>query len=159
VLLLDEPTNGLDPQGMREVRVLLRRLADDGVTVFVSSHLLAEVEAMCDRVGVLARGRLIADGPPTTLRSPPERFVVDVDDTDRAEALLRDLRGVTVEGVRGTSVRVRLAQPATPAAANAALVSAGVGVSALVPVHDTLEDAFLALVQDAESGSEPDVLG
>ncbi|MCA1832501.1 MAG: ATP-binding cassette domain-containing protein, partial [Actinobacteria bacterium] len=58
LLVLDEPTNGLDPQGMREVRQLLRRLADEGVTVFVSSHLLFEVEAMCDRVGVLARGRL-----------------------------------------------------------------------------------------------------
>src|SRR5207244_6727026 len=58
VLVLDEPTNGLDPQGMREVRILLRRLGDEGVTVFVSSHLLWEVEAMCDRVGALARGRV-----------------------------------------------------------------------------------------------------
>jgi ABC-2 type transport system ATP-binding protein len=144
---------------MREVRVLLRRLADDGVTVFVSSHLLAEVEAMCDRVGVLARGRLIADGPPATLRSPPERFVVDVDDAGRAEAVLRDLHGVAVEETRGTSVHVRLAPPATPAAVNGTLVSSGVGVSALVPVHDTLEDAFLALVEDAESGGRPDVPG
>jgi len=59
VLVLDEPTNGLDPQGMREIRLLLRRLADAGTTVFVSSHLLAEVEAMCDRVGVLAHGKLL----------------------------------------------------------------------------------------------------
>ena len=68
LLVLDEPTNGLDPQGMREVRLLLRRLADEGTTVFVSSHLLWEVEAMCDRVGVLAGGRLVADGPPSKLR-------------------------------------------------------------------------------------------
>ena len=68
LLVLDEPTNGLDPQGMREIRLLLRRLADDGTTVFVSSHLLAEVEAMCDRVGVLAQGQLVAEGPPGSLR-------------------------------------------------------------------------------------------
>src|SRR5205823_9250859 len=60
LLVLDEPTNGLDPQGMREIRLLLRQLADDGTTVFVSSHLLSEVEAMCDRVGVLSHGRLVA---------------------------------------------------------------------------------------------------
>ena len=64
LLVLDEPTNGLDPSGMREMRLLLRRLADDGTTIFVSSHLLAEVEAMCDRVGVMAHGRLVALGPP-----------------------------------------------------------------------------------------------
>ena len=62
--MLDEPTNGLDPTGMREMRLLLRRLADDGTTIFVSSHLLSEVEAMCDRVGVMAQGRLVAEGPP-----------------------------------------------------------------------------------------------
>ena len=62
--MLDEPTNGLDPSGMREMRLLLRGLADDGTTIFVSSHLLAEVEAMCDRVGVMAHGRLVARGPP-----------------------------------------------------------------------------------------------
>src|SRR5207249_10458876 len=74
LLVLDEPTNGLDPQGMREVRLLLRRLADEGTTVFVSSHLLAEVEAMCDRVGVLASGRLVAEGPPSRLRPTADRL-------------------------------------------------------------------------------------
>ena len=80
LLVLDEPTNGLDPSGMREMRELLRRLADDGTTIFVSSHLLAEVEAMCDRVGVMARGRLVAEGPPGTLRGGADRMRVEVDD-------------------------------------------------------------------------------
>ena len=62
VLILDEPANGLDPAGMRDVRTLLRRLGDEGRTVFVSSHLLAEVEQLCDHVGVLARGRCVAVG-------------------------------------------------------------------------------------------------
>src|SRR5207253_3150893 len=95
--VLDEPTNGLDPQGMREVRLLLRRLADSGTTVFVSSHLLAEVEAMCDRVGVLARGRLLADGPPAALRRDTEHLTVEVDDRARAARLLRSRSMLRVE--------------------------------------------------------------
>ncbi len=97
VLVLDEPTNGLDPQGIAEIRALLRRLADDGTTVFVSSHLLAEVEAMCDRVGVLAHGRLVAEGPPSNLRPAGTRLRVTVDDPARALALLATLPGVTPE--------------------------------------------------------------
>ena len=61
-LILDEPTNGLDPGGMRDVRALIRRLADEGLTIFLSSHLLAEVEQLCDRVAVIGRGRLLAEG-------------------------------------------------------------------------------------------------
>jgi ABC-2 type transport system ATP-binding protein len=96
LLILDEPTNGLDPQGMREIRTLLRSLADRGTTIFVSSHLLTEVEAMCDRVGVLARGRLVAEGPPHALRRASGRVRLDVDDVGRAGALLAGLDGVTV---------------------------------------------------------------
>src|SRR5213078_3240387 len=93
LLVLDEPTNGLDPQGMREIRLLLRRLADEGATVFVSSHLLWEVEAMCDRVGVLARGRLVAEGPPSNLRPSANRVRVQVDDDAAARAVLADMAG------------------------------------------------------------------
>jgi ABC-type multidrug transport system ATPase subunit len=67
LLLLDEPTNGLDPAGMREIRELLRQLAGDGITIFLSSHLLHEVEQICDRIGVIHHGRLIADGPVSEL--------------------------------------------------------------------------------------------
>ena len=83
LLVLDEPTNGLDPSGMREMRLLLRRLADDGTTIFVSSHLLAEVEAMCDRVGVMAYGRLVALGPPGSLRGDADGVRLEVDDAAR----------------------------------------------------------------------------
>jgi ABC-2 type transport system ATP-binding protein len=152
VLVLDEPTNGLDPQGMREIRLLLRRLADDGTTVFVSSHLLAEVEAMCDRVGVLAHGKLVAEGPPGTLRGTAERARIEVDEVARASAVIADLDGVELldrdGGPRSGSgvVRVRLTG-ATTAAVNGALVSAGLAVSALTPERDSLEDVFLALVE------------
>ena len=151
ILMLDEPTNGLDPQGMREVRTLLRRLADEGVTVFVSSHLLTEVEAMCDRVGVLARGKLVAEGPPGELRGGRMLLRIEVDDRPRAEAVLAGIDGVRLDGGGTAQLRVRMEAPATAAAVNAALVGAGVGVSALVPEHESLEDVFVSLVEGGET--------
>jgi ABC-type multidrug transport system ATPase subunit len=154
LLVLDEPTNGLDPQGMREVRLLLRRLADEGTTVFVSSHLLGEVEAMCDRVGVLAQGRLVAEGPPSSLRRKALHLRVDVDDGETALGVLGQMEGVFVEGdptVRVDSgpgsLGVRLRNGVSPSAVNAALVNAGVAVSGLMPEHERLEDVFLELTE------------
>jgi ABC-2 type transport system ATP-binding protein len=152
LLLLDEPSNGLDPQGTREVRTLLRRLADEGTTVFVSSHLLAEVEAMCDRVGVLARGRLVAEGPPSNLRPSGARVRVEVDDLPRALRVARALEGVVVEEEADEvgSFAASLAHPATAGSLNAELVREGVVVSALVPLHERLEDVFVELVEGAD---------
>jgi ABC-2 type transport system ATP-binding protein len=179
LLILDEPTNGLDPQGMREIRTLLRSLADRGTTIFVSSHLLSEVEAMCDRVGVLARGRLVAEGPPRELRRSSGRIRLDVDDVGSTRQVLARLDGITVldepppsdlpgrpdldewarwgpdassgpEGPAPGSVRIRVAPTVTPASVNAALVGAGIGVGALVPEQDSLEDVFLSLVEGAD---------
>ena len=103
LLMLDEPTNGLDPTGMREIRQLLRRLADGGTTVFVSSHLLAEVEAMCDRVGVMAQGRLVAEGPPGTLRGAADRVRIEVDDVAAARADRRAVAGRLDRGPRAAT--------------------------------------------------------
>jgi ABC-2 type transport system ATP-binding protein len=136
---------------MREVRTLLRRLADDGVTVFVSSHLLSEVEAMCDRVGVLARGRLVAEGPPAELRGARTLLRIEVDDRHRAEQILAGVEGVTLDGGGMAQLRVRLEAPATAAGINAALVGAGVQVSALIPEHESLEDVFVSLVEGGET--------
>ncbi|MDQ3662024.1 MAG: ABC transporter ATP-binding protein [Actinomycetota bacterium] len=147
VLVLDEPTNGLDPPGMREIRELLRRLADDGVTVFVSSHLLFEVEAMCDRVGVLAGGRLIAEGTPAELRAPGESLRIEVDDAARASEVLAQLRGLDVESEDHGSFRVSVADDLNPAEINRKLVSAGVGVRALVPERRSLEEVFMTLIE------------
>jgi ABC-2 type transport system ATP-binding protein len=150
LLVLDEPTNGLDPQGMRDVRLMLRRLADEGVTVFVSSHLLFEVEAVCDRVAVLAQGRLVAEGSPRSLRPQGDRLRIEVDDRRRALSVLSGLSGVTVQEDGSGSIRLRLSEPATAAGVNAALVGEGVGVEALVPEQDSLEDVFVALVEGAD---------
>jgi ABC-2 type transport system ATP-binding protein len=155
VLVLDEPTNGLDPAGMREMRLLLRQLADAGTTIFVSSHLLAEAEAMCDRVGVMAQGRLVGDGPPGSLRGAADRIRIEVDDVERAARIAAGVSGISVDvtrpHVRGPgTLRVIVATGAAPADLNAALVAAGVRVDALVPERDSLEDVFLHLVEGAD---------
>jgi ABC-2 type transport system ATP-binding protein len=146
MLVLDEPTNGLDPSGMREIRQLLRSLADDGTTVFVSSHLLGEVEAVCDRVGVLSRGRLVAEGPPSVLRGAGRTFRIEVDDVERATRAVGELAGVEVSAAAG-ALSCTLSDSVEPADVNAALVGAGVRVSALVPQRRSLEDVFLELVE------------
>ena len=151
LLMLDEPTNGLDPSGMREIRGLLRRLADGGTTIFISSHLLSEVEAMCDRVGVMARGKLVAEGPPGTLEGPTDRIRIGVDDVAGAKTLLERLAGTDVEPSTSASgpgvLTVTLSDGLGPADVNAALVRGGIAVHALEPQRDTLEDVFLHLVE------------
>ena len=88
LLILDEPGNGLDPRGIRDLRELLAGLNDAGVTVFLSSHLLAEVEQLCTRVGVLDSGRLVLQDDLAALRAPTGRIVVDTPDADQVAALL-----------------------------------------------------------------------
>jgi ABC-2 type transport system ATP-binding protein len=153
LMVLDEPTNGLDPTGMRDMRLLLRRLADEGTTIFVSSHLLAEVELMCDRVGVMAQGRLVAEGPPTSLRGPAHRSRIQVDDMAKALAVLSHLPGTEASSPQtegpGT-LTVKLATGTAPSDVNAALVTGGVRVEALIPERDTLEDVFLDLVEGVD---------
>ena len=154
LLVLDEPTNGLDPSGMREMRVLLRHLADDGTTIFVSSHLLAEVEAMCDRVGVMAHGRLVAEGSPGTLRGGTDRVRVEVDDAAAALRVGEGVAGVRLERVGSAAgpgtVTATFTDGAGPADLNAAFVRAGIRVHALIPVRESLEDVFLHLVEGAD---------
>jgi ABC-2 type transport system ATP-binding protein len=138
LLVLDEPTNGLDPQGIREVRDLLLRLNAAGTTVFLSSHLLAEVELFCTRVGVLHRGRLVAQDDLDALRGPTGRTVVRVDDG----AAARDLFGARVAS--GADGRLVL-EGVTVAEATARLVRRGVDVLEARPERRSLEDTVLDL--------------
>src|SRR6266540_1331826 len=101
LLVLDEPTNGLDPQGIREVRDILRALNEAGTTLLLSSHLLAEVEQLCTRVGVLDRGRLVLQDDLATVRGPTGRVIVRTPDADRAAAMLDGhVEARTGEGLR-----------------------------------------------------------
>ena len=142
LLVLDEPTNGLDPQGIREVRDLLLELNAAGTTVFLSSHLLSEIEALCTRVGVLDRGRLVAQDELAVLQAPTGRLEVLTSDVAGAELIL----GRRVEHVDGDRLLVR---DDDPAGVNAALVGAGVPVHGLTPERHTLEDTVLAMTSDS----------
>ncbi len=140
LLVLDEPTNGLDPRGIREMRELLVRLNDQGTTVFLSSHLLSEIDQLCTRVGVLDRGRLVAQCPLDELRAPTGRAVVVVGDPAAALARL-DGRVVHQQGDR--LVVEGLPVPDLVRT----LVAAGIGVNEAGPELRTLEDAVLDLTR------------
>ena len=145
VLVLDEPTTGLDPQEIREVRRLVHRVAERGVTVLLSSHLLAEVEQTCSHLVVMDRGKFVAAGTVAELMGDSDRSVyVEVDDVTATRRVLADTAGVVsiedeqdglVLGLDGID-RPRLV---------AALVGAGVGVRTVM-VRRRLEDAFIGLV-------------
>lgn len=144
LLVLDEPTNGLDPQGTREVRALVRSLADDGTTVLVSSHLLAEVDQICSHVGVMSRGRLVAQGTLDDFRADAAMTVqVDTPDVAAATATLTGL-GMTEVGSAGPHVTARLADE-EPERVVASLVHAGVRVRGFSLQSQSLEDRFVAL--------------
>ena len=153
LLVLDEPTNGLDPHGMREVRDLLVELARDGTTVFLSSHLLAEVELICTRAAIVDRGRLVAQDRVEALLGPTGRVLVSTPDVAAAAELAAALPGVRLGERRGDRLAVHLDGTA-PEALNRRLVDGGVRVRELVVERPTLEDVFLRL-----TGKDPDVPG
>ncbi|WP_327190252.1 ABC transporter ATP-binding protein [Streptomyces xinghaiensis] len=152
LLVLDEPTNGLDPQGMREIRALVREVADGGTTVFLSSHLLDEIEQVCTHAAVMARGRLVVQGPVAELAAGARgRLSVTTPDTADAARVLRE-HGVTNLVVTGGRVTGEppAGPPGTagafdPADLNAALVRDGVRVRGFGLERASLEDAFVAL--------------
>ena len=146
LIILDEPTNGLDPQGTREVRTLIRQIAADGTTVFVSSHLLAEVEQICTHVGVMRAGRLVFQGSLPGLRQTgAARVTVQTTDTDGAVKVLTglglpgpqvDQAGAQASAVLGDFEAERVC---------AELVGAGIGVRGFAVTSPSLEDLFVGL--------------
>jgi ABC-2 type transport system ATP-binding protein len=146
LLILDEPTNGLDPQGTREVRTLIRSLADDGTTIFLSSHLLAEIEQVCTDVAVMTGGRLVAQGSLDELRAEgTHRVRIETPDPGPAGQVLARL-GLEPDAAEGATVTAAL--PAGGQAAEdivVALVSAGVRVRGFAVTGLSLEERFVAL--------------
>ncbi|MEU4219732.1 ABC transporter ATP-binding protein [Actinoplanes sp. NPDC026623] len=143
LVVLDEPTNGLDPAGMADMRLLVRRLGAAGCTVLLSSHLMTEVQELCDRVGILAGGRLVAESTVAELRGDRTLRLVATP-LDAAAARARALLGT--DAVRVTDGGLDLAvAPDRAAEVNAALVGAGIAVSELRTEERSLEQAFFAL--------------
>lgn len=143
LLILDEPTNGLDPAGMADMRALIRSLGQEGRTVLVSSHLMNEVEQVCDRVGVIREGTLVAEGTLDELRGR-EGLRLRAEPLDEARRLVATFEGVEQVAVVDNSLRI-VADPAAAPAINRALVGAGVAVSELWRERSTLEQVFLEL--------------
>jgi ABC-2 type transport system ATP-binding protein len=146
LLVLDEPTNGLDPQGTREVRNLIRSLADDGTTVFVSSHLLAEIEQVCTHAAVMRTGRLVAQGALEDLRrAGASRVTVRTPDLGPARQVMSRL-GLDVDhDGRSDALAADLGDGVLPEDLVRELVAADVRVRGVSVGGGTLEDLFVAL--------------
>jgi ABC-2 type transport system ATP-binding protein len=155
LLLLDEPTTGLDPAGMRDMKILVRRLSSEGITVMLSSHQMADVEELCNRVAIINRGRILYEGAVAELkRSLGTWYRVRTSDVEGARRVADslDLADVTVEdgGLRFS------AEEAVVEQFTIALGRAGIGVHALVPQQATLEELFFQLTEsDGQAVAEP----
>ncbi len=148
LLILDEPTTGLDPGGVREVRDLIRALHARGITIFLSSHLLSEVEQLCNRVAVVARGRVVAEGGLAELAGGDGHHTLRVTDRAAAARVVASLDAVASVDDPGAGDTLRIVcDPDRVGDVAPALVAAGVGLLALVPRQNALEERFLELVE------------
>lgn len=160
LLILDEPTNGLDPKGIKEMREFIHRLAGEGLAVFVSSHLLSEIQLLCDRVAIISRGRVLAVGGVEELISSSAGYVVwdlhpanlgmsilqkhqRCEVMDNPEVLLDDS---ILAGMPQTAVVTRIQEEDTASAVKE-LVSAGVEVRGVSRINPTLEQLFLQMTE------------
>jgi ABC-2 type transport system ATP-binding protein len=153
LLLLDEPTTGLDPAGMRDMRVLIRRLADQGMTVLLSSHLMAEVEELCDRVAIIGSGRVLYEGSlPELIASTAGRYELRTTDDARAAELLEGQPAV--EGLDRTARGITFrSSERTVEALTITLGGAGIGIAALIPRSATLEELFFRMTEGGTEAS------
>jgi ABC-2 type transport system ATP-binding protein len=166
LVLLDEPTSALDPVGRREVRDIIRSLRDDGMTVFLNSHLLSEVEMVCDRVAIIDRGRVVRSGPLADLLSGVTELRVTVDwvDHELLGEMKRFANVLAVEEIDAepddlerapdtrerTRVTLAVTDPQLPPLIAELVVRRGHQLFELVPIHRSLEEVFMDLVEGGE---------
>jgi ABC-2 type transport system ATP-binding protein len=145
LLLLDEPTTGLDPAGMRDMRDLVRRLASEGITILLSSHLLNEVEDLCNRVAIIRKGGIVYDGPlKELLATAATGYRLRATDPERARVVLLSQRGIDGVSLGEGQLRFTADEEAVARAA-IALGQARIGITALIPETASLEELFLGL--------------
>ena len=146
LLILDEPTNGLDPAGIQEVRALLRQLADDGATIFVSSHLLSELEMICDHLVMLREGKVIFAGKTTQLLAAQQPVVIakpeNSKDLSKLAEIAKSLGHET--NILDDAVHVK-GEKNFAAELNKAAFAAGITLSSLAPVQASLEETFFEM--------------
>ena len=154
VVILDEPANGLDPAGQREIRELIKELAKEGRGVLLASHLLYEVEQVCDRVMVIQKGRLVASGTIAEVTRGGSSYEVVVAEPKRAAEVLRRIDGVKDVRENERALEV-IAGPDRGEDLNRALVEARLYASAIVPRQSSLEDVFLELTEKETTDAPP----
>ncbi len=160
LLLLDEPTTGLDPGGMRDMRLLIRRLADQGITIILSSHLMPEVEALCNRVAIVQTGRIVYEGEIAALkRTAGASYSLRTTDDETALRVARAQPGI--DDVRSEQELIWFtASEESVAKLSQALVEAGALIRSLTPQTATLEDLFFSLTEGADGhrpAAEPEM--
>ena len=148
LLILDEPTSGLDPQGMAEMRKLIKQIGQGNRTVLLSSHLLPEVEQICDRVGVIRGGKLVTESTVQELLGK-EGILVKAEPVDRAYEMLKSMFGDTLVSRQNGSIRLET-DPKGSLEVNSRLMAAGIAVSELRPVERSLEEAFFQLTGEKQ---------
>lgn len=154
LLLLDEPSTGLDPAGMRDMRRLVRRLADEGMTILLSSHLMGEVEELCDRLAIVGRGRVrfegtlaeLVDGTTAGDGGGPTALGVRTSDDEAARAVLRGVEGVRAVEPDATGLRIEV-DPTGVDRLSLALAAEGIAVRELHASGTTLEERFFGLTE------------
>jgi ABC-2 type transport system ATP-binding protein len=154
LLLLDEPTTGLDPAGMRDMRDLVKRLAAEGITILLSSHILAEVEELCNRVAIIRRGSIIYEGRlDDLLSSAGGGYRLRSTELERAQMLLGAQAGIEALAAVDGHLRFQ-ADDAALSAATIALGRAGIGITELSPQTTSLEELFLVMTGGESSDAE-----
>jgi ABC-type multidrug transport system ATPase subunit len=148
LLILDEPTNGLDPQGMAEMRKLIKDIGQGERTVLLSSHLLGEVEAICDRVGVISNGRLVTQSTVQDLLGE-EGVLVRAQPADAAQEMLTGMFGPDAVSRRDGAIYLKT-NPGQSLEINRRLTTAGIGVSELRPFERSLEEVFFQLTGEKQ---------
>jgi ABC-2 type transport system ATP-binding protein len=159
LLLLDEPTTGLDPGGMRDMRLLVRRLAGQGITVLLSSHVMGEVEELCDRVAIVRTGQVVYEGSlHELLASTAGLYTLRTTDDARAAALAAERPGITDVRFADGGLALQAGEESATAL-SIALGEVGIGIAALIPRTATLEELFFRMTEgerDQPAPAEPE---
>jgi ABC-2 type transport system ATP-binding protein len=154
VIFLDEPTDGVDPVGRREIRELMEKLKGEGKTVFVNSHLLAEMQMVCDRVAILQRGELVRAGSMAELTRQEGRYVIGLADGQAFPTAEVEKLGLKVEAVDGRFEVVLDSDTGAIDRVLSLLNDKGLKLRHLMEKKQTLEDVFISTVDQAEPGTE-----
>lgn len=156
LVLLDEPTDGVDPVGRRDIRNMMTELKRRGKTVFINSHLLSELEMVCDRVAILVQGTVSSQGTIAELTESQQRYEIEVGESEAAKGALARLATGTEAGpgvrMEGSTIRIDSADPDHAQPVIDALRNGGVRIIAVRPIRPSLEDLFMQAVTDPNSG-------